>query len=315
MAFTAFRGMKPFSQLLFSAFVIIVCFLAFLVLSLIVAVPLFGLNSMLSIPSVNDLGNPESISILKYFQVVQSIGLFIVPPVILGFLFFGDVKEYLYLNRTIVFSTFLLVIILVVFASPFINFLGEMNSRMQLPDWLSGVENWMKDSEDKADKLTEAFLNVNTIGGLLFNIFMIAFLPAIGEELLFRGVIQRIFTNMTKSHHWGIWISAILFSTLHMQFFGFIPRVFLGVLFGYFLVWSGTMWLPIIAHFINNGVAVVAWYLISKDLISHKVETIGTTPDSYYWVAISIVLIILMMWLIKRENHENYLAIGNDSSE
>lgn len=315
MAFTVFRGMKPFSQLLFSGFVIIVCFLAFLVLSLVIAVPLFGLDSMMSIPSINDLENPESVNIMKYFQVVQAIGLFIVPPFILGFLFFGSIKRYLYLNQKTAFSSFLLVIILVIFASPFINFLGELNAQMHLPNWLSGVESWMKDSEDKAEMLTEAFLNVNTTGELLFNIFMIAFLPAIGEELLFRGVIQRIFTNMTKSHHWGIWISAILFSALHMQFFGFFPRMVLGVLFGYLLVWSGNMWLPITAHFINNGVAVVSWYMVNKNLISPEIENIGTTSESYYWVVISIILVFLLSWLIKRENYESRLTISDSLTE
>ena len=314
MAFSAFRGMKPFSQLLFSAFVIIVCFLAFMVLSVIVAIPVFGLDSMMSIPTLNDLGNPESVNLLKYFQVVQSIGLFIVPPMILGLLFLGSVKAYLFLNRSTTFSSFLLVILLVISASPFINFLGELNSQMHFPEWLSGIERWMQDSEDKADKLTEVFLNVNSLGGLLFNLFMIAVLPAIGEELLFRGVIQRIFTNMTKSHHWGIWISAILFSALHMQFFGFIPRMLLGVLFGYLLVWSGTMWLPMIAHFVNNGVAVNLWYFIHKNMISPEMENIGTTSDSYYWVILSLILIAVLMWLIKRENKENRLTL-NDLQE
>ncbi len=305
MAFTAFRGMKPFSQFVFSAFVILVCFLIFMLLSLILAIPIFGLDSMMSIPAMDELNNPQSINLLKYLQVMQSIGLFIVPPFILGALFLGSSKEYLHLNTTAGSSSFLLVILLVVFASPVINFMGEINGQMHFPDWLSGIENWMRDSEDKADQLTEIFLNVNTTGGLLFNIFMIAFLPAIGEELLFRGVIQRIFTNMTKSYHWGIWISAILFSALHMQFYGFIPRMLLGVLFGYLLVWSGTIWLPIAAHFVNNGAAVIAWYLIHKDLLSEKVETVGTTADSYFWVAISIVLVTLFMWLIKRENQKN----------
>jgi hypothetical protein len=133
---------------------------------------------------------------------------------------------------------------------------------------------------------------------------MIAFLPAIGEELLFRGVIQRIFTSWTRNQHWGIWISAILFSALHMQFYGFIPRVFLGVLFGYLLVWSGSIWLPIIAHFINNAVAVVAMYLIDKGLLSQEIEEIGTTSDSYYMAAVSLLLIVVFMLMIKRQNSE-----------
>jgi hypothetical protein len=263
---------------------------------------------------MDELNNPESIRVLKYFQVVQSIGVFIVPPFILGWLFHGKILEYLCLNKKVTSESVLLVLVLSFAASPFVNFIGEINANMQLPVWLSGVENWMKNAEEKAAELTEAFLNVETTGGLLFNIFMVAFLPAIGEELLFRGVIQRIFTNWTRNFHWGIWISAILFSALHMQFYGFIPRVFLGVLFGYLMVWSGSMWLPIIAHFINNVVAVVAMYMIDKKLLSPEIEEIGTTSDSYYMAAVSFILIVVFMLMIKRQhsminpefiNHQN----------
>ena len=302
MAFTAFREMKPFSQLMFSVFVVIASFLAFLVVSLVIAIPFFGLDSMLSIPTMDELNNPESIRVLKYFQVVQSIGVFIVPPFILGWLFHGKILEYLCLNKKVTSESVFLVLVLSFAASPFVNFIGEINANMQLPGWLSGVENWMKNAEEKAAELTEAFLNVETTGGLLFNIFMVAFLPAIGEELLFRGVIQRIFTNWTRNFHWGIWISAVLFSALHMQFYGFIPRVFLGVLFGYLMVWSGSMWLPIIAHFINNAVAVVAMYMIDKKLLSPEIEEIGTTSDSYYMAAVSFILIVVFMLMIKRQN-------------
>lgn len=305
MAFTAFRSMKPPSQLMFSIFVVIVSFLAFLVASMVIAIPLFGLDSMLSIPTIGDLNNPESVRILKYFQVVQSIGIFIVPPFILAWLFHGKITEYLGLNKAVTFVSVLLVLVLSLAASPFINFIGEINANMHLPEWLSGIENWMKNAEEQAAELTEAFLKVETTGGLLFNIFMVAFLPAIGEELLFRGVIQRIFTDWTKNVHWGVWISAILFSALHLQFYGFIPRMFLGVLFGYLLVWSGSIWLPIVAHFINNGVAVVAMYLIDKDLLSPEIEVIGTTSDSYYMAAVSLFLIVVFMMMIKRQSIED----------
>ncbi len=304
MAFTAFRDMKPLSQLMFSIFVVIASFLAFLVIALVIAIPLFGLESMLNIPSINDLNNPESIRFLKYFQVVQSIGVFIIPPFILGWLFHGNIADYLHLNKKVTFASVLLVLLMSFSASPFINFIGELNANMQLPDWLSGVENWMKSAEENAAEITEAFLKVDTLGGLLFNIFMVAFLPAIGEELLFRGVLQRIFTNWTKNIHWGIWITAILFSAMHMQFYGFIPRMFLGVLFGYLLVWSGSIWLPVIAHFINNGVAVVAMYMIDKKLLTPDIEEIGSTSDSYYMAVVSVVLIIVFMLMIKRQNNQ-----------
>ena len=315
MGFTAFQGMKPFPQLMFSAFVIIVSFLAFLLISMLLAIPLFGLDSMMSIPTIGDLSDPESIRVLKYFQVVQSIGLFIVPPFVLAWLFHGKIAEYLYLKRNATSTSIFLVAVLVVFALPLINFVGEWNTRMEFPEFMEGMERWMKNAEDNATELTEAFLKVESTGGLLLNLVMIAVLPAIGEELLFRGVIQRIFTNWTRSHHWGIWISAILFSALHIQFYGFVPRMLLGVLFGYLLVWSGSMWLPVAAHFFNNAFAVVAMYLIDKNIINPGVEEIGATSGSQYAAILSLALVFLLMFLIKKENRGKELKPAEIASE
>lgn len=301
--------MKPLPQLMFSVFVILVSFLVFMLASILIVVPLFGIGNLLSIPSLTDIYNPENIMVLKYLQVIQAIGLFIIPPFILGWLYHGKVFDYLFINKFFEPVSILLIILLMFFASPFVNFIGELNANMTFPNWLSGVEEWMRDSEGKAAELTTAFLKVDSYWGLLFNLFMIAFLPAIGEELLFRGVIQRIFTNMTNNHNWGIWISAILFSALHMQFYGFVPRMLLGVLFGYLLVWSGSMWLPILAHFLNNGIAVIAMFMIDKDMLSPKVEEVGSTSESYYMAAISLTLVIVFMIMIKRQNEGRQLQL------
>jgi membrane protease YdiL (CAAX protease family) len=311
MAFTAFRDMKPFPQLMFSVFVILVSFLVFMVVSLIIVAAVFDVETLYSIPSLDDIYSPRNILVLKFLQVVQAIGLFIVPPIILGWLFYGSFTEYLFLNRSLSFANLVLVAVLIFFANPFVNLVGELNASMTFPGWLSGVEEWMRNSEEKATKLTEAFLNVETYWGLMFNLFMIAFLPAIGEELLFRGVIQRIFTNMTNNLHWGIWISAILFSALHMQFYGFVPRMLLGVLFGYLLVWSGSIWLPILAHFLNNGIAVVAMFMIDNNMLNPKVEEVGSTTDSYYMAALSLGLIFVFLIMLKRQNEGNNLQLNN----
>ena len=311
MAFTAFRDMKPFPQLLFSAFIILVSFLIFLVLSVLIALPFFGLESILNMANMSNLSDPTNLAVLKYFQTVQAIGMFILPPIIIAYLFLGNIPEYLYLNKPFNASTFLLIIILMFVMSPLINFLGEWNSNMSLPSWMSGIEDWMRRSEDQADEMTEAFLNVKTIPGLSFNLFMVAFLPAVGEELLFRGVIQKIFTRMTKNTHWGIWISAILFSAMHMQFYGFIPRVLLGALFGYLLVWSGTMWLPMLGHFLNNGIAVIGMFMINNGLMSAEVEEYGSTENSYYAAIISLLLVVVILYMIKKENRGNILRVEN----
>ena len=309
MAFTAFRGMRPLSQLMFSAFVIIICFLAFFLLSFAIAVPLFGMDAILNMGNLS--GNGTSLHVLKFFQVVQAIGLFIVPPFILGWLFYGNSFDYLHLNKPFDGSSVILVLLLMFFAAPLINFVGEWNANMHLPEWMAGIENWMKNAEEKAAELTEAFLKVDSPAGLLFNIFMIAVLPAIGEELLFRGVVQRIFTSWTRNHHWGIWITAILFSAMHLQFYGFVPRMLLGALFGYLLVWSGSMWLPIIGHFLNNGFAVIAMYLIDKKLLSPEVEKLGSAEGSYYMAIVSLILVAVFLLLIKRQNSGEEIILTN----
>jgi len=302
MAITAFRGMKPVPQLLFSAFVILACFLVFMVGAMLIAIPFVGLNSILELSNVSNLSNPESIAFLKYFQTMQAFGLFVVPPLILAYLFQGNIREYLYLKRSADPSTLLLVVVLMLAVAPLINFLGALNSQMSLPDWMSGIERWMRNSEENAAMLTEAFLNVETLWGLAFNLFMIALLPAIGEELLFRGIIQKIFTRMTHSNHWGIWISAILFSAMHMQFFGFVPRMLLGALFGYLLVWSGSMWFAILGHFINNALAVIVLHLAHNGAINPAIEEYGSTSDSYYATLLSLVITAVLLWQIKKQN-------------
>ena len=300
MAFTAFRGMKPFSQLMFSAFVMVASLLVFMILAMIVAIPFFGLDTLMSGMSVSGMDTPEGLAFLKYFQVVQSIGLFVVPPIVLAWFYHGNISEYLLLNKTTSPPSYLYAVLAVLMLIPLINFMGEINSQMKFPESLSGIEDWMRTMEDAAEMMVKKFMKVENISGLFFNIFMIAVLPAIGEELMFRGVIQRIFTNWSRNYHWGIWIAAFLFSAMHMQFYGFLPRMALGAMFGYLLVWSGTMWVPILAHFANNTMGVVGYYLIDKGTISKDVEEWGTGTEQFPLVLLSLITTGLLLFLIYR---------------
>lgn len=315
MAFTAFREMKPFAQFMFSLFVMVVSLLVFMLLSIILAIPFFGMEGLTASLTPSGMSTPEGLVFLKYFQVVQSIGLFIVPPMVVGYLFHGNFIEYLQINRSTIFSSYLFTGLAVLMLIPLINFVGEINSQMKLPASLSELENWMRTLEESAKVLTEKFMKVEGIPGLLFNIFMIAVLPAIGEELMFRGVIQRIFTNMTKNYHWGIWIAAIIFSGFHMQFYGFLPRMLLGAMFGYLLVWTGTMWIPILAHFVNNTMGVVGYYLIDKKIISNEIEQWGTGTDQFPLVLFSLVAAGILLFLIYRNSHQTKMPANRIDSQ
>jgi len=300
MDFTAFRGMKPFAQLMFSLFVMVASVFIFMVVGMIAVIPIYGLGGLMSSMSETSLNSPEGINLLKYFQVIQSIGLFVVPPFIIGWLYQGNFSEYLKINRSTRVQSFLLASICLLAVIPFINFLGAINSQMTFPESLSGLEGWMKNMENAAQVMIEKFMKVDGISGLMFNIFMIAVLPALGEELMFRGVIQRIFSDWTKNYHWGIWISAFLFSAMHMQFYGFLPRMALGAMFGYLLVWTGTMWVPILAHFVNNLMGVLGYFLIGKGVISKDIEEWGTGSEQFPLVVISFLAVGILLFVIFR---------------
>ena len=300
MDFTAFRGMKPFAKLMFALFVMVASVFIFMVVGMIAVIPIYGLGGLMSSMSETSLNSPEGINLLKYFQVIQSIGLFVVPPFIIGWLYQGNFSEYLKINRSTRVQSFLLASFCLLAVIPFINFLGAINSQMTFPESLSGLEGWMKNMENAAQVMIEKFMKVDGISGLMFNIFMIAVLPALGEELMFRGVIQRIFSDWTKNYHWGIWISAFLFSALHMQFYGFLPRMALGAMFGYLLVWTGTMWVPILAHFVNNLMGVLGYFLIGKGVLSKDIEEWGTGSEQFPLVVISFLAVGILLFVIFR---------------
>lgn len=305
MAFTAFRGMNPWSQLIMTAFVSLVSFLALFLLSVIVAVPVFGLTDMLNSLSGANWDDPQAIIILKYLQVVQSLGLFVVPPLIAGWLFDGHIARYLRLNRNVTGKMVMLAVLALLVSGPFVTLVGKWNSQMALPGFMAGIENWMRAMETQAEQLIYRFIQVESVGGLLFNLFMIAVIPAIGEEFLFRGVIQKIFTRITRNNHWGIWLSAFLFSALHMQFFGFVPRLLLGALFGYLLVYSGSLWLPVLCHFLNNAMGVLSLHAASRghEEVEKYVNFEFDNGSVYLWLlaVVSLFLTYQLLRILKND--------------
>ena len=116
--------------------------------------------------------------------------------------------------------------------------------------------------------------------------------------------MQNIFTNWTKSAHWGIVIAALLFSAMHMQFYGFLPRFAMGLLFGYLLIWSGSLWLPIICHFTNNGSAVLFTYLNDKGIVDFDSDNVGIDESTQLYTPLAVCAIGFFLYLIYRK-HQN----------
>ena len=303
--FPDFHKKSPYSKLLFLLLIIVVSLFVTTLLGLLIAVPFFGIDVLKNMGSVTNIHDENSVSFLKYFQAVSQIGVFVIPALLFAFLEKNKAIDFLKLNKKINFQSLLLSILIIFSALPAINWMVGINEQMKLPGFLSGLENWMKETEEKAKLATDIFLKVNTISGLLINLFIIGFLAAVGEELLFRGVVLRIFTDLTKNIHWGVIIAAIIFSIFHFQFYGFLPRMVLGVMFGYIFVWSGSLWTPIVLHFLFNGMTVVASYLYNLGTISTDPDSLGTLSNLILVSASFLISIAFMFLFYQRKGKVN----------
>ncbi|MCD6111712.1 MAG: CPBP family intramembrane metalloprotease [Bacteroidales bacterium] len=259
------------TKIIFFCLLILISLLLTTFLGLIIAYPFADMNIVNALISGNTY-TENNINILKYLQIINQIGLFLLPALLFSLVMNNNFSEYLNINKKPKIKNLILSILIIFFSFPFINFLVEINQNLSLPAFLSSVEDWMKASEEEANTLSELFVKANTYRGLIINVIIIALLPAISEEFFFRGVLLRLFKEKIKSVHIAVLISAIVFSALHLQFYTFLPRVFLGLILGYLYLWTGSLWVPIFTHFINNAIAVIGTFLLNNKLVNFDAE-------------------------------------------
>ncbi len=253
-------------------------------------------------------GDGSSTSSLKWLQFIQTLVTFILPSVICAWLWDADKRPFAWLKMEHApsWQDALLAVAVMICAIPAINLLADLNSRIDLPESLGALEQWMTQRETEAADLTQRFLQADNIGMLLVNIGLMALFPAIAEEISFRGTLQQLFTNHQSSSlegrsggvpHLAIWATAVVFSAIHFQFYGFIPRMLMGAAFGYVFAWSGNLWLPILMHFTNNAVAVIAFYALTN-----YADTIGA--GTTWWIGVlSLMITCLGLLIFYRRTH------------
>ena len=233
---------------------------------------------------------------MKIGQGVASIFMFVVPAIVYYYITRKENRmQALGLRRLS--SPWWLIIVavaLMIVSIPITTTLTTWNEGMHLGGAFSGIEKWMKELEETAQALTDKMTNVDTIGGLLLNLLVIALIPAVGEEMTFRGVIQQSLTRRMNPHI-AIILSAAIFSFFHFQFFGFFPRLFLGILLGYMFYITGSLWTSILMHFVNNGAAVTLYYLGNIGVIEDA-EHWGETQYVWLNVGSAVVTVGLLIW-------------------
>jgi membrane protease YdiL (CAAX protease family) len=287
---------SPYLQLLMLIFYAILGLIVCFVLAFIVLFAMYG-TELISNPAIlitPDLKYRPAIQVLLF---AQSVGLFLIPPVLLAITEGKKVNVFYGLKFPGV-KLIALVFVIMILSAPLMEWTTVVNQNMKLPYFLKDLEEWMRRSEDSLMETTMLLLKMSTVWELVLNIFLIALVAAVSEELMFRGAIQRIFNRIFNNQHVAIWFSAFVFSAIHMQFYGFLPRFLLGAGFGYLYLWSGSLWYSILAHFLNNAFAVCQAYYMQKHNL--PLDTENVSYFAWYGYVISFALSIFAFQLFKK---------------
>jgi membrane protease YdiL (CAAX protease family) len=260
-----------------------------------------GMNELVAILT-NPTDYPEERMMVLVYQGTASLGGFVIAPLIFYYtLVQGNImQDFLQLPQNAL--KILSIAIAMTFSFMVVNTVFiEWNASLKLPESLTGFEQWAEDLEGSMEVLTKYLTNFESTGYLVAAIIVIAVIPGVGEELVFRGFLQNLFKRIFKNDHVAIWVAAILFSAIHFQFYGFIPRMLLGALFGYLYVWSGNLIIPIVAHFMNNFVSLIALYFHQKGITDIDVESTEALPTMYIIIFSALFVVTLIYF-------KNYLA-------
>jgi len=290
-------ALKTFLLRMLSLFFVLLCGL-FATFMLYFLVLLFqnGFNlEVINASMSNMLMEPHQIRII---QTLQSFCIFILPPFILCALYGVSSSHFLSLKLPN-WKPALIGMLSIVAMMPLLNAVVAWNAGLHLPDAFQGIESWMRTSEDAAKMVTDRLLAGTSVTDLLLNLMIVAVLAGVGEELFFRGLLMRIVLDVLKAKsgsnlkpwmmHASIWTIAFLFSAIHIQFFGFFPRLIIGAWFGYLLWWTGSIWVPVLAHFLNNALSTLTVFGQNKGVLTDDPDRWGL--DQTWWLSlISLVL-------------------------
>ena len=290
------KGIYADKSALFQLYILLLLVLGGLILaSFITTIPLLLLQGI----DGSQKGIAFDPSLMRITQFISAVGTFLLPACFFAWLCSNQPKRYLSIGKLPTLEVLALTFLSMFLINPAISLTGLLNQQMELPSFMEGIEHWMRTREDEAERLTLLLLSEKGIGALLANLLVVALTAGITEEFLFRGAFQRILERWTSNPHLVIWIAACLFSAFHMQFYGFLPRMLLGVYFGYLLYWSRNIWIPVFAHFTNNAFAVICMsdeQLKQNEFISGEV----TAPNLLPYIVMAVIGLVLFYFCGKR---------------
>ncbi len=236
---------------------------------------------------------------LRIATVIQDICVFIAPACMVASMVTSRPDRLLEVDRGFSPGMLIAAVSVMVVSIPAMNALVDWNAGLSLPASMGALESWMRSAEQSAGQAVMMMLGDTSPASLLISLLIVGVLAGVSEELFFRGALQRLLSSGPLGPHASIWIAAFVFSFFHMQFFGFFPRLVLGAFFGYLLYWSGSLWLPVTIHALNNAVVVIgSWQdrLAGGDGTAPELNSVGS--GSPVWIIISCLLTAVALWWV-----------------
>ena len=282
-----FQNIKFSQKLLLLILAFLLCFVMTTMLNALV-LSVLGADSMLYI----------NLSILS-----QNLLVFILPVVITSVFVAPKPMQFLELDKVPSLKSILMVILIFAVMTPALNYLVEWNQNISLPESMAGIEALMRNAENAATAVTDMILQENNI---IVSILLVGCLTGLSEEVFFRGGLQRILLSRPMNVHLAIWLAAFVFSAMHFQFYGFFPRLIIGAFFGYMALWSGSLWVAIFAHALNNSTVIVAHAI--DQTYGYNLDNLGLTQQGEFpWVAMIslIVTSLLIVFYYKQSKKTN----------
>jgi membrane protease YdiL (CAAX protease family) len=274
-------------------------FIGFTVLYLLFLIVVFPHMSGYTIEKLQsaDPSRPKVLGYLKLTQFLYTLVVYLLPPALFAYLADPKPAEWLHLRKSPKTIPVILAVLVMLAGLPLVGFTSDWNHTWHLSETSRRME-------EQAEMLTRILLNMPNVGTLLVNLMLIAIVPAIAEEFFFRGGIQRLLIQMLPKMPWvAIIITAVIFSAIHMEWLDFIPRVILGFLLGAIYYLSGNLWLPIIGHFLNNGMQVLMVYLYQAKFIHD--DPMKSESTAWYYAAISLIITVALLWYLRKKSVES----------
>ena len=246
---------------------------------------------------VVDLSSDVKIRAFRFFQFFSNLGTFVIPALVFNYVFLDKDSRLWSIAAVSVSKVWIYSVLGLICLMPIIFQLYEWNKMMSLPDFLSELEGYLQKEESLRDMCLVKLLSLNTGIDLLINILLLCVLAAIGEELFFRGACQGILLKLFKQKHFAIIITALIFAFMHFQFYGFLPRLLMGLVLGYLMFWTSNIVLVIVIHFLFNFSQIMIYHFWSNYLT----EIFAELPWHSIWLIqiIAIILLILFSYRIR----------------